>query len=738
MLMQQRTLQLIARAVTRAYGVVVRNHPQAHTDGKTIFVPMVELKDFEDERAVHGYLDHESGHVIFTEDEPWMDAILEHIKGSKSKDKLAPVFKSMFNLLEDMRIEQAMMGRYPGSRSNLDSSAAHAGNQPLEVEKMSPMAVIFRQLFADLRQQLLAQPVKDNPELESAADIYLDGRYGEVLTVALGVEHLSSTAEVADLADQVLAKIASIIEDNTNKYGQPDPGQAQQSETNQPAPLVDSPQSSGGEAGEDGDDDSGDPDQGAQQSGDSDGEDSEEASGDSEDGGDPSEDGSDADSGEQSSGDSDNARNGDTENEQGGSDDGNDESQSEQDAGEDDAEDGDASSDSDQDGDEPTDGDEGEHADSSAEDTEDGDNSSDADSGEGEESESDAGESEAGQAEDGEGESESDTDDEGAETNGGEADAEQGDSGSQDGQDGDSSTDGAAGQQAGEKGAVLTDEDLEGLEDLTDEEQKLIDVAKAIAQRIEEEMERSPWTGLYEQTVTAESIGLSGLSAYVSSTASRMQALLEDRVQVRRKPRVAGALNRRALHRARVGDPYIFTRDFGEDYDTRANVVMLLDRSGSMDGEPASCLAQSSFVISSALESFGVHTAIMAFGDSQGTTLVKDWEDRANQERLIPIAHGGTPLAPALQWANAFLENPPDPQAKRIVITLTDGYPSQIPYCLALTEEMVNKGIQCSFVGIMCDLEAFQQYPTCIVESVADLPGAFAQLAIDNLIGEIR
>jgi len=107
----ENTVERTARMLSREYGIrVVWEGSDAKTDGKTIYLPALP-DDAPDEllEAVQGYLDHETAHIIFTD----FQAI------SSYKPKPTPEQFFCINLVEDVRIEDAMGKLFPGSPYNL-------------------------------------------------------------------------------------------------------------------------------------------------------------------------------------------------------------------------------------------------------------------------------------------------------------------------------------------------------------------------------------------------------------------------------------------------------------------------------------------------------------------------------------------------------------------------------------------------------------------------------------------
>lgn len=93
----------------------------AWTDGRTIGLPALALDGEASEkttRIMRGFLDHEAGHVRHTN----MRAYTAYAKAAH--DAGLPVKASVLNALEDIWLEQRVMGDYPGAKANLAFTAA--------------------------------------------------------------------------------------------------------------------------------------------------------------------------------------------------------------------------------------------------------------------------------------------------------------------------------------------------------------------------------------------------------------------------------------------------------------------------------------------------------------------------------------------------------------------------------------------------------------------------------------
>lgn len=104
-------LERLARTLTEQFGVqVVCRGDNAWTDGRRIVVPLVpDPMDEGLERMMLGYLDHELGHVAFSDFEVAAEFEKKH-----------PGRLDVLNVVEDALIERKAMQRWPGVRRNLD------------------------------------------------------------------------------------------------------------------------------------------------------------------------------------------------------------------------------------------------------------------------------------------------------------------------------------------------------------------------------------------------------------------------------------------------------------------------------------------------------------------------------------------------------------------------------------------------------------------------------------------
>lgn len=130
------SLDQTAKLLSTRHNIRVRFEPGAvpKTDGKTITLPEIsERCDPAFVEALHGYLDHETAHVLFTNFD------------------LKPANKAEFgcvNVVEDIRIEKKFCAIYPGAALNLDTLFTFVSKNVKLDAKEHPAAVILAALYA--------------------------------------------------------------------------------------------------------------------------------------------------------------------------------------------------------------------------------------------------------------------------------------------------------------------------------------------------------------------------------------------------------------------------------------------------------------------------------------------------------------------------------------------------------------------------------------------------------------
>lgn len=103
-----RALPIVAANYAQRFNVpVIIGGTDAKTDGSTIFLPAVDTDNPHTANLLWGYLAHEAAHIRFTD------------FGVVARSKREPLLATLFNIIEDVRIEAAIIDAYPGTRHTL-------------------------------------------------------------------------------------------------------------------------------------------------------------------------------------------------------------------------------------------------------------------------------------------------------------------------------------------------------------------------------------------------------------------------------------------------------------------------------------------------------------------------------------------------------------------------------------------------------------------------------------------
>ena len=157
-------------------------------DGYVLQVPFSPYMTEEQWRYLRGYIDHECGHVKFTDFQTYMDLqksvvddCLRNYKPGASvtlKDFLHDYASMVINILEGVRIERLMGIDFPGSRTNLNTLSEYLFKDCCSVSTMMGNGMVGRLyslLFMRVRSLI-------NPALEESAQLLYDDMKADVLS----------------------------------------------------------------------------------------------------------------------------------------------------------------------------------------------------------------------------------------------------------------------------------------------------------------------------------------------------------------------------------------------------------------------------------------------------------------------------------------------------------------------------------------------------------------------------
>lgn len=155
-------------------------------DGYVLQVPFSPYMTEEQWRYLRGYIDHECGHVKFTDFETYANMYrsvvadcLQYKPGASVtlKDFLHDYASMVVNILEDVRIERLMGIDFPGSRTNLNTLSEYLFKDCYSVSTMMGEGMagrLYSLLFMRVRSLI-------NPALEESAQLLYDDMKADVL-----------------------------------------------------------------------------------------------------------------------------------------------------------------------------------------------------------------------------------------------------------------------------------------------------------------------------------------------------------------------------------------------------------------------------------------------------------------------------------------------------------------------------------------------------------------------------
>lgn len=203
-------------------------------DGYVLQVPFSPYMTEEQWRYLRGYIDHECGHVKFTDFQTYtnmqksvVDDYLRNYKPGVSvtlKDFLKDYANMVVNILEDVRIERLMGIDFPGSRTNLNTLSEYLFKDCYSVSMMMGEGMagrLYSLLFMRVRSLI-------NPALEESAQLLYDDMKADVLVEDYTeyTRHLDAVWGIGDIfvqdwnveraAREFIRIVIEVLEDYTN------------------------------------------------------------------------------------------------------------------------------------------------------------------------------------------------------------------------------------------------------------------------------------------------------------------------------------------------------------------------------------------------------------------------------------------------------------------------------------------------------------------------------------------
>ena len=202
-------------------------------DGYVLQVPFSPHMTDEQWRYLRGFIDHECGHVKFTDFETYTNMYrsvvadcLQYKPGAsvKLKDFLHDYASMVINILEDVRIERLMGIDFPGSRTNLNTLSEYLFKDCCSVSMMMGNGMtgrLYSLLFMRVRSLI-------NPALEESAQLLYDDLKADVQVENYTdyTRHLDAVWDIGDsfvqdwnverAALEFIRIVIEVLEDYTN------------------------------------------------------------------------------------------------------------------------------------------------------------------------------------------------------------------------------------------------------------------------------------------------------------------------------------------------------------------------------------------------------------------------------------------------------------------------------------------------------------------------------------------
>lgn len=201
-------------------------------DGYVLQVPFSPRMTEEQWRYLRGYIDHECGHVKFTDFETYANMYrsvvadcLQYKPGASVtlKDFLHDYASMVINILEDVRIERLMGIDFPGSRTNLNTLSEYLFKDCYSVSMMMGKGMtgrLYSLLFMRVRSLI-------NPALEESAQLLYDDLKADVQeNYTEYIHHLDAVWGIGDIfvqdwnvesaALEFIRIVIEVLEDYTN------------------------------------------------------------------------------------------------------------------------------------------------------------------------------------------------------------------------------------------------------------------------------------------------------------------------------------------------------------------------------------------------------------------------------------------------------------------------------------------------------------------------------------------
>ncbi len=224
------------RGTSRTFGrneridIVFRGN-MAGTDGNKIIYPSLDLSSTLDETEIavsRGYIDHETGHLRYTD----IDAFMDYAK--KAHDEGTPFKKDIANGVEDPRMERLVMQDYEGADANLTAVANAVCRDMVktfdtDVDRSTPWYAYVPVTLANMGRVNNGIKGDDLSDFLGAVQARMTAeQYQMCINWAAKISALTNTQDTLDFADEIFDAIvelepkADVSDDNDDGDGDDD------------------------------------------------------------------------------------------------------------------------------------------------------------------------------------------------------------------------------------------------------------------------------------------------------------------------------------------------------------------------------------------------------------------------------------------------------------------------------------------------------------------------------------
>lgn len=200
-------IPLLARMLSEKYGLnITMGGHTAFTDGKTINLPTLPVDDPDTADLAIGYIDHEVGHVRFSDNEVVAEAM-----------RISPFLNTVRNIFEDIRIEELMHEVFPGTRTNLAKLVKKLVIKEKfnKVDPLDPGKLVTGYLLYTLRSKVLGQTGLEELRQDTSQKLkkQYPGLHAELDAVAFDIVDAKNSDDALTLAKKVLEAVKKYIKE---------------------------------------------------------------------------------------------------------------------------------------------------------------------------------------------------------------------------------------------------------------------------------------------------------------------------------------------------------------------------------------------------------------------------------------------------------------------------------------------------------------------------------------------